>query len=71
MPGNPTGSKTVDEILIVHIQLLGLINYFYNYKRFRVVSLLRMQGRLGICQTDKIKAFQTEDPAHKTRGVVK
>lgn len=28
MPGNPIGSKTVDEILIVHIQLLGLIIIF-------------------------------------------
>lgn len=55
----------VDEILTFHIQLLGLISYFYNYKKFKGGQSIKNAGQIGICQTDKIKAFQTEDPAQK------
>lgn len=66
MPGNPICSNTyVMKILTFHLQLLGPISHFCNYKKFRGGQSTKNARQIGICQIDKIKAFQTEDPAHE------
>lgn len=47
----------LDAILTFHIQLFGLVTYFYDYEKFSGGQSIKNAGQIGICQTDKNKSI--------------